>query len=60
MNWILPLPLLLVAGAVTLWPLTALVRRPTTLPRLVAQAVSTTRAVIARVWLVGTRRVIAC
>jgi hypothetical protein len=58
-SWILPIPLLLFAGAVALPPLAALVRRTTTLPRLVAQAVGTTRAVIALVWvawIAGWRR----
>jgi hypothetical protein len=38
MNWILPTPLLLFAGAVALLPLTSMVRRPTSLPRLVVEA----------------------
>ena len=59
MSWTLPTPLLLFAGVVAVLPLTALVRWPTTLPRLVAQAVGATRAVIARFWLAGTRRVFA-
>jgi H+/gluconate symporter-like permease len=37
MNWVLPTPLLLFAGVVALMPLAALVRRPTSAPRLVAE-----------------------
>ena len=47
----LPTPLLLFAGAVALWLLAAVVRRPTTLPRLCADALGTTLAVIGLVWI---------
>ena len=40
-----------VAAVVALLPLAALVRRPTSAPRLVAEAFVTTLAVIALVWL---------
>jgi len=53
MNWILSLPLLLFAGVVALMPLVALVRRPTSAPRLIAEASSTTLAIIALVWSAG-------
>jgi hypothetical protein len=43
MSWLLPTPLL---------PLVALLRRPTSTPRLVAAAFVTALAVIALVWLV--------
>jgi hypothetical protein len=46
MSWILPTPLLLFAGIVALWPLATLVRRPTSAPRLVAEAFVSTLAVI--------------
>ena len=51
MGWILPRPLLLFAGAIALWPQAAIVRRPTSLPRLLAGAFGSTLAVIALVWL---------
>ena len=38
------------AGAVALWPLSAVVRRPTSRPRLFAEALGTTLAVIGAVW----------
>jgi hypothetical protein len=38
MSWLLPRPHLLFAGVVALLPLVAIVRRPTTAPRLVAEA----------------------
>jgi len=38
MSWLLPTPLLLLAGAVALWPLAAVVRRPTSAPRLLVEA----------------------
>jgi hypothetical protein len=50
MSWVLPLPLLLLAGAVALLPLVALVRRLTSAPRLVVGALVATLAVIALVW----------
>jgi hypothetical protein len=50
MSWLLPTPLLLFAGVVALLPVAALVRRPTSAPRLVAEAFVTTLAVIALVW----------
>jgi hypothetical protein len=49
MSWTLPLPLLLFAGAVVLLPLVAVVRRPTSAPRLVGEAFAVTIAVIAAV-----------
>jgi hypothetical protein len=51
MSWILPTPLLLFAGVVALLPLAALVRRPTSTPRLVAEAFLTALAVIGVFWL---------
>jgi hypothetical protein len=42
--------MLLFAGDVALWPLAAIVRRPTSPPRLFAEALGTTLAVIALVW----------
>jgi hypothetical protein len=50
MRWILPLPLLIFAGVIALLPLVALVRRPTSTPRLVVEAIAVTLAVIAAVW----------
>jgi hypothetical protein len=47
MSWILPVPLLLFAGVVALLPLAALVRPPTSTPRLTAKAFIITLAVIA-------------
>jgi len=44
MNWTIPTPLLLFAGAVALWPLAAVVRRPTSAPRLVVEAFGVTLA----------------
>ena len=49
----LSLPLLLFAGVVALWPLAAVVRRPTSAPRLIAEAFGTTLVVIALVWSAG-------
>jgi len=51
-SWILLTSLLLFAGVVALLPLAALVRRPTSPPRLVAEAFVTALAVIALVLLV--------
>jgi hypothetical protein len=51
MSWILPAPLLLFAAVVALLPPVALARRPTSAPRLVAEALVTTLAVITLVWL---------
>ena len=51
MSWLLPPPLLLFAGVVALWPLAAVLRRPTSATRLVVEAFVTTLAVIARVWI---------
>ena len=51
MSWILPTPLPLFAGVVALRPLAALVRRPTSAPRLVGEACVTTLVVIALIWL---------
>jgi hypothetical protein len=45
------MPLLLFAGVVALLPLAALVRRPTSVPRLVAEAFVTALVVIVLVWL---------
>jgi hypothetical protein len=50
MSWTLPTPLLLFAGAVASWPLAAIVRRPTSAPRLVVEVFVTAFAVIAAVW----------
>ncbi len=50
-SWILPVPLLVFAGALALLPLAAVVRRPTPAPRLVVEAFAVTIAVIALVWL---------
>jgi hypothetical protein len=50
MTWTLPGPLLLLAGVVALLPLAALVRRPTSAPRLLVEAFVVTLAVIAAVW----------
>jgi hypothetical protein len=44
------MPLLFFVGAVALLPLVALVRRPTSTPRLVVEAIAVTLAVIAAVW----------
>ena len=51
MSWILPVPLLLFAGVVALLPLAALVRRSTSVPRLMAEVFTTALAVIAAVWM---------
>ena len=51
MNWILPVPLLLFTGVVALLPLAALMRRPTSAPRLVVEVFFGTLAIIAFVWL---------
>ena len=51
MTWLLPTPVLLFAGVVALLPLAALVRRPTSAPRLMAEAFVTALAVIGAVWL---------
>jgi hypothetical protein len=51
MSWVRPMPPLLFAGALALLPLAALVRRPTSVPRLVGEAFAVTVAVIANVWL---------
>jgi hypothetical protein len=51
MSWLLPVPLLLFAGVVSLLPLGVVVRRPTSATRLVVKAFVTTLAVIALVWL---------
>jgi hypothetical protein len=47
MNWILPVPLLLFAGVVALLTLAALVRRPTSAPRLIAGAMAMAKARVA-------------
>jgi hypothetical protein len=47
MSWTLPTPLLLFASAVALWPLGAVVRRPTSSARMLAEAFGTALAVIA-------------
>jgi hypothetical protein len=51
MSWNLPTPLLQFSGAVALLPLAAVVRRPTSPPRLLVEAFVSTLAVIALVWL---------
>jgi len=51
MSWLLPTPLLLFAGVVARWPLAAILRRPTSAPRLVVEAFVTTLAVIALIWI---------
>ena len=51
MSWLLPTPLLLVAGVVALWPLAAVVRRPTSRARLIVEAFGTTLTLIGFVWL---------
>ena len=51
MSWILPTPLWLFAGAVALWPLMSVARRPTSSPRLVAEAFGSSLAIIGLVWL---------
>jgi hypothetical protein len=53
MSWLLPVPLLLVAGAMALLPLAALVRRPTSAPRLIVETFVVSRAVIAAMWAGG-------
>ena len=53
MSWLLPTPLLLFVGAVALWPLAAIVRRPTSAFRLLAEAFGATVAVIGVVQFVG-------
>jgi hypothetical protein len=50
MSWSLPVPLLLFADAVAQVPLAAIVRRPTSAPRLVVEAFAVTLLVIAAVW----------
>jgi hypothetical protein len=50
MNWTLPVPLLLFAGVVALLPLAALVRRSTSVSRLVAEVFAVTLAVLFAVW----------
>ena len=45
------MPLLLFAGTVALWPLAAVVRRPTSSPRLFVETLGVTLAVIALVQL---------
>ena len=52
MNWLLLTSLLLFVGVVALWPLAAVVRRPTSPPRLLVEAFGTTLAVIGIVQLV--------
>jgi len=46
MSWTLPTLMPLFAGAVAVWPLAAVVRRPTSSLRLLAEAFGTTPAVI--------------
>jgi len=48
MSWLLPTPLLF-AGVAALWPLAAVVHRPTSASRLLVEAFVTTLAVIALV-----------
>ena len=49
MNWTLPVPLLLFAGVIARPPLAAIVRRPTSTPRLIVEAFAVSLAVIAMV-----------
>ena len=59
MSWLLPTPLLIVAGVLALVPLTFLLRgdgkatpsRPVSLSRLIAEAFAVTLAVIGAFWL---------
>jgi len=51
MSWLLPPPLLLCAGVVALWPLTFVLRRPTSAMRLLVEAYVAKVAVIAAFWL---------
>ena len=51
MTWTLPTPMLLFAGVVALWPLPAVVRRPSSSLRLVAEAFATTLTVVTLVQL---------
>lgn len=51
MSWMLPPPILVFAGAVALWAFAAVVRRPPSLPRLVAKAFGTTLSIIGLVQL---------
>jgi hypothetical protein len=51
MSWRLPVEQLPFASAIAHLPLVALMRRPTSTPRLVAEAFVTALAVIALVWL---------
>jgi hypothetical protein len=51
MSWLLALPLLLVAAVVALLPVALLLRRPVSLPYLVAETFVTALALIAAVWL---------
>jgi hypothetical protein len=50
MSWTLPMPLLF-GGGVALWPLAAVLRRPTSVPRLLVEAFAVTLAVIGAFWL---------
>ena len=45
MSWLPSPPMLLFAGAVALWPLAAVMRRPTSSPRVFVEAFGTTLAV---------------
>ena len=51
MSWLLPIPLLLVAGVVALVPLASLLHRPVSGPRLIVETFAITLAVIALAWL---------
>ena len=54
MSWLLPTPLLLFTGVVALRPVTAVVRRPTSPARLVAEAFGIPLGVVAfvqRAWI---------
>ena len=53
MRRILPVALLLFAGVVSLMPLLEIVRRPTSTPRLIVEALAATITVIAMVWAGG-------
>ena len=50
MSWLLPVPLLLIAGVASLFLVPSLVRRSASTPRLVAEAFGATLGVISLVW----------
>jgi hypothetical protein len=51
MPWLLPDPLLLIAGVASLLLLPSLIRRPVSTPRLAAETFGATLGVIALFWL---------